>query len=168
MNIPNSGKVIKDGDRASIEFERVYPHAIEDVWAALTNPEELAGWFGHVRLEAKEGGEIVVEAGPERIPVEHRRSVGRILVWQPPQVIEYEWRQAVVEESTLRFELKSQGTSTLLKLTHRWLSVRNASGFNPGWHAYLDRLAAQLAGDAVPDWEARYGELMPAYCGWTA
>jgi hypothetical protein len=55
----------------------------------------------------------------------------------------------------VRYELTTVGDGTLLKFTHRGLSVRNASGFFGGTHAYLDRLEAYLSGDALPDWVAR-------------
>ena len=94
----------------------------------------------------------------------------QILVWDPPNVLEYEWRQAIVEESVIRYELASDGegvdVGTLLKLTHRWLSLRNAQGFIPGQHAYLDRLAAFLDGAEIPDWCTRFNEVRPAYA-WT-
>ena len=63
------------------------------------------------------------------------------------------------------FELKAAGDGMLLKLTHRWLSVRNASGFKPGWQAFLDRLAAQLAKAPIPNWEKHYAELSQV-SGW--
>lgn len=162
MSTPQ-GTVVVEDNRAAICFERRYPHPVEVVWTALTEPSELAEWLGHAHIEGRVGGSVLIEAGPAHIPVEHRRVTGRVLVWDPPRVLEYEWRQKIVEESTLRFELEPDGAGTILRLTHRWLSVPNAGGFIPGWHAYLDRLDALLGGTAVPDWSARYGELRPLY-----
>ncbi len=164
MNSP-TGTVVVDGERATILFERSLPYPIEVVWSALSDPAQLSEWFGDVKLEPREGGAIVVEAGPPHIPVEVRRSIGTILVWEPPTTLEYEWKQAIVEESTLRFDLRPEGDGTVLKLTHRWLSVRNAKGFAPGWHAYLDRLGAHLDRAPIPDWSQRFGEMQPSY-GW--
>jgi len=168
MNIhPANGTISTDGDRASIQFERRFPHSIDKVWSGLTDPAQLAQWFGHAVIDGRQGGEILVEAGPQHIPVEVRRTKGRILVWDPPHVLEYEWRQAIIEESTLRFELVADGNATILKLTHRWLSLRNAQGFAPGWHAYLDRFAACLNGAEIADWTALFGKYQPHY-GWKA
>lgn len=162
MSTPLGTILLEDG-RAAICFERRYPYPVETVWTALTEPSELAAWLGHVQLEGRAGGAILIEAGPSHIPVQHRRVTGRIFVRDPPRVLEYEWRQAIVEESTLRFELQPDGDATILKLTHRWLSVPNAGGFIPGWHAYLDRLDARLGGDEIPDWSQRFGALRPLY-----
>jgi len=159
----STGTIVKDGERASIVFERRLPYPIGTVWEAITDPKQLASWFGLVEIQGRVGGTITIEAGPAAIPIEARRTTGRILAWTPPNLIEYEWRQAIVEESTVRFELTQDGGATILKLTHRWLSVRNAGGFAPGWHAYLDRLTAHLEGAAIPDWSACYDSAKSLY-----
>ena len=80
---------------------------------------------------------------------------GRILVWDPPHVLEHEWKQPIVEDGVVRYELTADGDGTLLRFTHRGLGVRNASGFLGGTHAFLDRLEAYLTGDELPNWAAR-------------
>jgi hypothetical protein len=88
---------------------------------------------------------------------------GRILVWDPPHVFEHEWRQRIVEDSVVRYELTEDGDGTLLTFTHTGLSVTNARGFIPGTHAVLDRLDAHLAGTPTPNWSNRYAEVAPSY-----
>ena len=78
---------------------------------------------------------------------------GRILVWDPPHVLEHEWKQPIVEDGVVRYELTVDGIGTLLRFTA--YGVRNASGFFSGTHAYLDRLEAYLTGDELPDWTTR-------------
>jgi uncharacterized protein YndB with AHSA1/START domain len=87
---------------------------------------------------------------------------GRILVWDPPHVLEHEWKQAIVEDSVVRYELQPDGDGTLLRFSHRGLGARNATGFRAGTHAYLDRLEAYLAGDELPDWSTRRQEIVQA------
>ena len=55
------------------------------------------------------------------------------------------------------------GDATLLVLVHSGLSVRNAEGFIPGTHAFLDRLAAYLAAEEILPWGQLYELLAPAY-----
>ncbi len=74
-------------------------------------------------------------------------------------MFEHEWRQRIIEDSVVRYDLSADGDGTLLRFTHRGLGIRNAEGFRPGTHAYLDRLEAQLAGDSLPDWAQRYREV---------
>lgn len=164
MNPP--GKILRDGERAALEFERILTYGPEQVWEAITQTADLAEWYGTVEHEACEGGRITIVAGPDHVPVEARRSDGRILVWEPPHVFAYELNQKLIGESTVRYELTVFDGGTRLRVRHEWLSVSNASGYAPGWHAYLDRLAAHLAKESLPVWMQRYGEVRSLY-GWT-
>jgi uncharacterized protein YndB with AHSA1/START domain len=166
-NMNPLGKVIKHGERASIQFERKLPYTPTQVWSAITETDELSCWFGSVMHEARAGGAITVIAGPDHVPIEARRSVGRIVTWEPLKVFEYELIQKLVGSTTVRFELEPDGESTILRMTNQWLSLSNATGYAPGWHAFLDRLAAHLAKAPVPVWQARYGEVQGSY-SWTA
>jgi uncharacterized protein YndB with AHSA1/START domain len=164
-----NGTLVIDGDRATMVFRRRLAYPIEVVWAAVTTPEERKAWFGETTIEPRVGGEI--EMSPEDPPAapEAKHMTGRILVWQPPSpdsrraVFEHEWRQRIVEDGVVRYELSEDGDGTLLVFTHRGLSLRNANGFMPGTHAFLDRLEAHLDGADLPDWGTRYAEVAAAY-----
>jgi hypothetical protein len=88
---------------------------------------------------------------------------GRILVWEPPHVFEHGCYQAIVGHGVVRYEPVADGEETVLTFTHRGLGPRDASGFVPGTHAYLDRLAAHLVGSDLPDRGERHAEVEPAY-----
>ncbi len=67
----------------------------------------------------------------------------------------------------IRWELRREGERTILDLTHRNLNLRTATGFAPGAHAFLDRLAAHLDGSPLPNWQERYGQVAAGYpAGW--
>jgi uncharacterized protein YndB with AHSA1/START domain len=149
------GRLTVDGDRAALNFERHLPFPLDVVWSAITDPDEREQWFGVTTIDARAGGSIEMVATGPPLPPERKRMTGRILVWDPPHVFEHEWKQPIVEDGVVRYELTADGAGTLLKFSHRGLSVRNASGFYGGSHAYLDRLTAYLAGTELPDWEAR-------------
>jgi uncharacterized protein YndB with AHSA1/START domain len=154
-----TGRLSVDGDRAVLNFERRLPFPIEVVWSAITDPNEREQWFGETSIEPHQGGMIDMVATGPPLPPERKRMTGRILVWDPPNVLEHEWKQPIVEDGVVRYELTADGESTLLRFTHRGLGVRNASGFLGGTHAYLDRLEAYLAGDPLPDWVTRRHEI---------
>ncbi|GAA3122567.1 SRPBCC family protein [Streptomyces rectiviolaceus] len=159
------GKLTLDGDQAVLTFVRHLPYPVEAVWSAIADPEQRAAWFGRTIIEGRAGGAIdMVPTGPAN-PVQDKRMTGRILVWDPPHVLEHEWKQALVEDGVVRYELlpDGDGDGTVLTFTHRGLSVPNAKEYGPGTHAYLDRLAAHLAGTRVPGWSARYEEAAPDY-----
>ncbi|BBY42217.1 SRPBCC family protein [Mycolicibacterium celeriflavum] len=157
------GRLTIDGDRAVLTFERRLPFPIEAVWSAITDPDERKEWFGATTLDPRAGGSIEMVATGPPLPPDRKRMTGRILVWDPPHVFEHEWRQPIVEDGVVRYELTAEGAGTLLKFTHRGLGVRNASGFIGGTHAYLDRLQAYLSGTELPDWVRRREEVNQAY-----
>ncbi|SFA78456.1 Uncharacterized conserved protein YndB, AHSA1/START domain [Amycolatopsis marina] len=157
-----------DGDRATMTFRRRIPYPVEAVWAALTDPAQRGSWFGETTIEPRRGGVIDMLASEPPVPPEVKRMTGRILVWEPPSdsrtaVLEHEWNQQIVEASVVRYELAADGEATILTLTHSGLSPRNAKGFIPGTHAYLDRLEAHLGEEPIPLWSTRYEEVAPAY-----
>jgi uncharacterized protein YndB with AHSA1/START domain len=154
-----TGRVTVDGERAVLNFERRLPFPIETVWSAITDPHERQQWFGETTIDAREGGAIEMVATGPPLPPERKKMTGRILVWDPPHVFEHEWKQPIVEDGVVRYELSTDGEGTLLRFSHRGLSPRNASGFRGGTHAFLDRLEAYLADEALPDWEKRRLEI---------
>lgn len=161
------GDLIIDGDRATMRFRRHLPHPIDAVWAALTEPIERKAWFGETVIDGRTGGTI--EMMPDEPPAapDAKRLTGRILVWDPPHVLEHEWQQRIVEDSVVRYELSVDGDGTLLTFTHTGLSVTNARGFMPGTHAFFDRLDAHLAGTELPNWSDRYAEVASSYPAWS-
>jgi uncharacterized protein YndB with AHSA1/START domain len=163
------GTLVADGDYATLTFRRVYRHAIEHVWDAIATPEGRAGWLmctDHV-FEPRAGGRFEAISGPAQY-----HSTGRILVWEPPRVLEYEWNVAPVPEmpegqhAIFRFELTADGDATRVVVTYRRITMATAPGFLPGAHVLLERLEAQLDGREPPAFEPRFAELRAAY-NWT-
>ena len=99
------GRLTVDGDRAVLNFERRLPFPVEVVWSAITDPDEREQWFGETTIEAREGGTIDMVATGPPLPPERKRMTGRILVWDPPHVLEHEWKQPIVEDGVVRYEL---------------------------------------------------------------
>lgn len=158
-----AGTITVNGEHVTLAYERHLPYSVEAVWAALTEPEQRAAWFGPTAIDAREGGTIeMVSEGPPA-PRERRHMTGRILVWDPPYVLEHEWKQQSVGESVVRYELVPDGDTTILRFTHQGLHTRDARGYAPGAHAFLDRLAAFLDGSEIPDWQERYADVQAAY-----
>ncbi|KUI21784.1 ATPase [Mycobacterium sp. IS-1496] len=151
------GRLIVDGDRAVLTFERRLPFPIDVVWSAITDPAERGQWFGHTTIDGRDGGSIEMVATGPPLPDDRKRMTGRILVWDPPHVFEHEWHQPIVEKGVVRYELRADGADTVLRFTHRGLGIRNASGFRGGTASYLDRLAAHLAGAPLPEWSNSLG-----------
>jgi uncharacterized protein YndB with AHSA1/START domain len=155
---------------ATLTFERSYRHTPEQVWDAITTPEGLRGWLmcTHAVIEGRVGGRFDMISGPAGY-----RSTGRILAWEPPRLLEYEWNVDPVpemprgEHAIFRYQLTPDGDTTHLLVTYRRLTRQTARGFLPGLHAFLDRLEAQLDGHTPPDWMQRFGELRATYPEWS-
>ncbi|AHC25662.1 MULTISPECIES: SRPBCC family protein [Mycobacteriaceae] len=154
-----AGDLIVDGDRATLRFDRWLAHPPATVWAALTEPAQRARWMGPTVIEPRVGGHIDMVPTDPPTPEVAKRMTGRITVWDPPHVLEHEWHQRIAEPGYVRYELHPENAGTRLVLTHRGLGVRNAGGFRPGTHAFLDRLAALLDGAPLPPWRHRYRQL---------
>jgi uncharacterized protein YndB with AHSA1/START domain len=157
------GTIVTAEGMAVIAFERRLAHPVDAVWAALTESEQLAAWLGPGTLEPRAGGEVSIRTGPEHRPALQRTMSGRILEWEPPRVLAYEWLQPGLDVSVVRYELEADAGGTILRLTHRRSVTPGAIGGRAGWHAFLDRLAAHLDGLPVPAWAARRAEVEAAY-----
>jgi uncharacterized protein YndB with AHSA1/START domain len=163
------GQVEIAGEYATLVFKRVLHHTPEHVWDAITDPEELKGWLmcTFAKIDCRTDGSIEMVSGPAQY-----HSKGRILAWDPPRLLEYEWNVAPVPEmpmgqsAVFRYELARQGEATLLTVTYSRLTAPVASGFAPGTHVLLDRLAAQLDEQVLPDWMQRYSEVQALYPAW--
>ena len=127
----HNGRLTVDGDRAVLNFERRLPFPIDVVWSAITDPDEREQWFGETTIDAREGGMIEMVATGPPLPPERKRMTGRILVWDPPNVLEHEWKQPIVEDGVVRYELTADGDGTLLRFTHRGLGVRSGRSSTP-------------------------------------
>ena len=156
------GRLIVEGERATLIFERYIPHPLEAVWRAITEPSEVSKWhLPEARIQGRPGGFIDFSSGQGNV-------TGTILVWDPPRVFEHEWKVdrpgfPKGEYGVIRWELVGQGDKTILKLTHRDLSRQIAPNFAPGMHAVLDRLEAHLNRTPLPDWQKRQDEVRMRY-----
>ena len=164
------GTLVEDGEYATLTFQRAYRHAPEHVWDAIATPEGLREWLmcTHALIEGHVGGWIELVSGPAGYD-----STGKILAWEPPRVLEYEWNVGPVpempqgEHAIFRYELTPDGDSTHVLVTYRRITKRTARGFLPGLHTILDRLEAQLDGRALPEWMQRFAELRAEYPEWS-
>jgi uncharacterized protein YndB with AHSA1/START domain len=63
-----------DDGTAVIRFERHLAHPVERVWTALTNPAEMARWWGEGDVDLVEGG---------RFTVAWQNNLAGITGWEP-------------------------------------------------------------------------------------
>lgn len=136
------GQLERDGDRSYVHFTRRLPHPPEKVWRALTEPEHIATWFptdieGERALGAKLQFPFREGEGPT--------MDGEMLAFDPPSLMELSWGDDV-----LRFELRPDGDATVLEFKVTFEELGKVARDGAGWHACLDALGCDLAGQPAP------------------
>jgi uncharacterized protein YndB with AHSA1/START domain len=147
------------GDRAGLHFERLYDATPAELWAALTEPSSLRGWFAEVAgLELRPGSSFEM-----RFPTaDGHVATGRVRAAEPERLLEWEWLENG-DRSVVRFELVPRPPGCLLVLDHRLLDRDEVAGHGAGWQGHLDALAALVGGGGAVDPQARYVALRPSW-----
>ncbi len=150
---PN-GRVVRLADVLTLEIDRTFLAPIEDVWAAITEPERLARWLGTWRGEPADGHvwfRMLFEEGDSEQQMEIRecRPPERLSVTS--HVGEQQWQ--------LDVDLSERDGVTTLAFSQPGVDLDDVLSVGPGWEYYLDRLvAAESGGDlpALADFERDY------------
>jgi uncharacterized protein YndB with AHSA1/START domain len=153
-------------DRFTVEYIRVYPHPIERVWRALTEPEELAGWFMVAEIDPYSGGSFRFDATGS--------WNGAVLAFEPPHLLklghvpgyfQYELsevpggtRMRFVEHFSPEGEYPFRGDGSPGDGTP-W------PGRVSGWHEFWDALGAHLD-DRPIDSRLAPTEMSQLVAGW--
>ena len=131
-----AASLVMAGTEPAVRFERVLAMTPEEVWAALTDPDSLRGWFPcSISAQQWEVGGALTFSFPGQAEF---TMDGVVLECAAPRVLAYLWGG-----ETLRFELEAVSVDedgTRLVLTDELsapIAARNAAG----WHLCLDRLA---------------------------
>jgi uncharacterized protein YndB with AHSA1/START domain len=148
------GTLERTAEGGVIRFERHLPYELRDVWAAITEPAQLAEWWlpfeADITIDLREGGEMVMaatsgEPGPMTFTV---------LRVEPPMLLEHTHADP---GSVLRWELEAVDAGCILRLSHFVTDTTGAVDgcFVVGLHTSLSRLEPCLAGTPVAwDWDA--------------
>jgi len=149
-------------------IEDRYDTDIDDLWAAITDPDRLARWYGDVKGDLRAGGEF-------RLFMESNGwdGGGRILECDPPRLLRVVTRES--DESYLGgigtppFDelivatLTAVGNKTDLVIELKGMPLDKVQFYGAGWQQHAEALADYLAGREVNSDEARFEELVPAY-----
>ena len=134
--------------RPALRFERRYPHPVETVWRAVTEPSELAHWFpAEVTVDLRPGGAIAFRFPFEIPDMELSESDlrGEVLVVEEPRRFHFTWGD---EELRIDLEPADGGAGTLLRFTNLLTQTDMAARTAAGWHVCLRHLGDRLAGGA--------------------
>lgn len=151
-----TGTLEQTADGWQLCFVRHLAHSPERVWAALTEPDELAAWFPDTMRGALRVGErLEFSTEYHSIP----GFAGTVLAVEPARLLEFTWG-----EDTLRFEIEPTAEGCTLTLRDSIAELGKGARDGAGWHVCLEQLAARLAAeppDADPG--ARWAAVHPSY-----
>lgn len=147
-----AGTVERMGDgKRVLRFERRLAQPIERVWAALTEPEQLAAWLADADIDLVEGGRVELRWLNTNERGERAVARGTITGLEPPRLLEID----TDIHGLLRWQLRPAGEGCTLTFS---ATVELPAGMRPlvlaGWHVHLDHLADALDGRPVhwPTW----------------
>jgi uncharacterized protein YndB with AHSA1/START domain len=153
------GQVTEVPDGVQVQFRRSWPDPIDDVWAALTEPDRTARWFGTYEGERRVGGTgtltMTHEEGATGEPM-------RIVECDPPRRLVVRWESDMAW--LIELDLTEEQGRTVLVFTQVFPPGTDAGDYVLGWHWYLDQFDAELTGSAQPgDWETFLAATAAAY-----
>ncbi len=153
---------VEDDGRQRLEFRRSWPDPIEEVWAALTEPNRLARWIGVYDGARGPGGTGTFSMTHEE--GEHAGEPMTIVECDPPRRLVVEWTQQGTEKWRVDLDLTTEGGRTVLRFVQFFPAGADVVDFAMGWHWYLDKFSAEVAGRPVPgDWDTFLAEAGPGY-----
>jgi len=135
---------------------------IDDLWAALTDPDRLAHWYGEVEGDLRPGGEFNL-----RIALGGPRT-GRVEACEPPQrllltIRDPDPRPGQPDQTAIEAQLIAEGVQTRLVWETRGMPVDLLPAYGAGIQIHVEHLADYISGRDLRDVEARWNELFPAY-----
>ena len=136
-------------------FERQLNHSLEDVWAMLTDNNQLEKWFQELRVgELRDGGFMKFDMGEG---TEEKLEITEVKKYS---VLEFDWFGDQV-----RFELHSKQEGCLLILEEKINTLTEQTKKDlAGWHVCLDVIKALLDGkeiqreDEWKEWHKEYAK----------
>ncbi|WP_127494729.1 SRPBCC family protein [Paenibacillus glycanilyticus] len=133
----------RDGDKWVLVLVRTLEHPIDEVWATLTEAEQLASW-GPFKPERDLVSVGAVQLEHIDMP-EAETMQGTVLEVTAPELLVLQWGDDI-----LRWELSGDKERTILVLKHRFMEHKQAPSYAAGWHLCLAGLAGRLEGKDMP------------------
>ena len=141
--------------RPSLTLKRRLNASPEKVYAAWTNPQKIARWFGPSSLkagtglasiDARIGGRYRISFTMENGEYNEVGGVYREVVPNERLVFSWAWHSTPERDSLVTVSLKPDGDGTLLTLHHEQLFDQAArDGHERGWLGSLDKLERLIA-----------------------
>jgi uncharacterized protein YndB with AHSA1/START domain len=150
-----SGAAAGLATRPSLTLKRRLNAPPAKVWAAWTEPEKIAHWFGpahttdgsvRAELDVRVGGRFRASFSTDDGEYHQVGGVYREVVANEKLAFSWAWHSTPERESLVTVSLKPDGAGTLLTLQHeQFFDQAAADGHNNGWTGSLDKLEQYIA-----------------------
>ncbi|KRB73244.1 polyketide cyclase [Nocardioides sp. Root190] len=161
-----TGRRHVEDDRAFVQFERTFRAPVEDVWAAVTEPDRLARWIGTWTGDPA-AGEVLFQMTFEGDDVPE--ELFTIDECAPPYRLRITTSMPTDGDAPdswrLHLDLSEADGVTMLRFAQDVPDPTMAESVGPGWDYYLDRMqVAEAGGDpATADFDDYYPALSEHY-----
>jgi uncharacterized protein YndB with AHSA1/START domain len=145
-----------EGGRGVVTVQDVYDTTVEDLWAAITQPERLRRWIAEVEGDLRVGGRVTMRF------TSSWSGTGEVRVCEAPHRLVVASREDDGSETEIEAVVSPEGDRARLVVEERGLP-EDPSAYAAGWQVHLEDLGAALAGRPTSDWEARWHELIGGY-----
>jgi uncharacterized protein YndB with AHSA1/START domain len=142
-----------------VHIEDCLDTRIDDVWAALTDPERLARWLGTLDGDLRCGQQFHA-----RFFASESEVTGRIEVCEPPQHLLVSMTETdTTDLQFMEVTLSARGEQTVLVVEERGMPPEQLAAYGAGVQVHVEDLATYLRGGERGDGQARWNELFPSY-----
>jgi len=142
-----------------IRIEDRLDTGIDELWAALTDPQRLAHWYGEVEGELRVGGGFRAH-----LHASGWEGTGHVEECEPPRQFRVVSRDPdEPNENSTEVTLTGEGGQTKLVVEQRGLPLELIWAYGAGLQIHVEDLAAYTAGRGRVDAKTRFAELEPAY-----
>jgi len=153
-----TGRLAQREDGLYLMMDRLFKAPIEDVWASMTRPAELAKWIGTYTGSPSTGAaRFRMSAEPDA-----KWEYVTILECAAPHRFFGDFGEGEDAWRAL-FHLVEGNGMTTVTFGQRLRNPAEAATMGPGWDYYLDRLVAYRAGRPLPEWDSYYPALAMHY-----
>jgi uncharacterized protein YndB with AHSA1/START domain len=147
------------GENSFLVFVREFGESTAEVWDCLTRPSLLETWIGTYTGDPATGHVaflMTAEAGAQEEDVYIETCVA-------PRRFAGDVGQGGGRSWHLEWMLADENYGCILRFAMRLDDLDDVASVGAGWDYYLDRLAASLDGDEMPDWDDYYPDLATEY-----
>ncbi len=129
----------------SLTLKEFYPHPVETVWQALTDPAAIAEWLMPCDFHPIAGHRFSIRG----TATNNWRGLTEcvVVLVEPPRRMVWHWASADIPEPTrVSFELEPVDGGTQLTLSHIGMTTQaDIESLSQGWPMKLEQLHAFLA-----------------------